>query len=89
MGLLLEPYARQKLKARIGGKKGRHLWPRLVQKLESRSVKKKLKKIVGGGGEMQVLMCEHVASFYPGWRGEHVRGEHVTPLVSWLGGSSQ
>ena len=35
---------------------------------------------------MHVLMCEHVASFYPGWRGEHVRGEHVTPLVSWLGG---
>ena len=26
-----EPYERQKLKARTGGEKGRHLWPRFVQ----------------------------------------------------------
>ena len=41
---IAEPYARYKLKARTGGKKGRHLWPRLVQKkLESICVKKKKK----------------------------------------------
>ena len=28
-----ESYARWKLKARTGGEKGRHLWPRLVQKI--------------------------------------------------------
>ena len=31
----------KKLKARTEGEKGRHLCPRLVQKLESRSVRKK------------------------------------------------
>ena len=30
----------KKLKARTGGEKGRHLWPWLVQKLQTRSVKK-------------------------------------------------
>ena len=40
---IAEPFARQKLKARTGGK-GRHLWPRLVHKLESRSVEKEKKK---------------------------------------------
>ena len=35
----------KKLKARTGGEKGRHLRPPLVQKLESRSVKKKSKKL--------------------------------------------
>ena len=40
----------KKLKARTGGEKGRHLRPPLVQKLESRSVKKKSKtKRVGVG----------------------------------------
>ena len=37
---IAEPYARYKLKARTG-EKGRCLWPRLVQKLESGSVRKK------------------------------------------------
>ena len=32
VGMLNEPYARQKMKARTGGERGRHLWPRLVQK---------------------------------------------------------
>ena len=40
-----EPYARWKLKARTGGEKGRHLWPRLVQTLESKRVWEKKKKI--------------------------------------------
>ena len=35
------PYTRQKLKARTGGEKGRHLWPQLVQKLQSKRVNKK------------------------------------------------
>ena len=38
---IAEPYARWKLKARTGEEKGRHLWPRLVQKLQSKSVQKK------------------------------------------------
>ena len=38
---IAEPYARQKLKARTGGEKGRHLWPRLVQNLENRCVRRK------------------------------------------------
>ena len=29
----IEPYAQQNIKARTGGGKGRHLWPRLVQKI--------------------------------------------------------
>ena len=42
---IAEPYTRQNLNARTGGK-GRHLWPRLVQKLEGRSGRKKKKKKV-------------------------------------------
>ena len=41
---IAEPYVRYKLKARTGEEKGWHLWPRLVQKLESESVQKKKKK---------------------------------------------
>ena len=41
---IAEPYVRYKLKARTGEEKGRHLWPRLVQKLESRSVPKQKQK---------------------------------------------
>ena len=40
------PYARQIIKARTGETKGRHLRPRLVQKLESTRVQKKKKKVV-------------------------------------------
>ena len=39
---IAEPYARYNLKARNGGENGRHLWPRLVQKLESRQVKRNI-----------------------------------------------
>ena len=45
---IAEPYARWKMKARTGGEKGRYL--RLVQKLESRSVKKKEKKAACAAG---------------------------------------
>ena len=40
---IAERYARSKLKARTAGEKGQHLWSRLVQNLESRSVRKKNK----------------------------------------------
>ena len=38
---IAEPYARSKFKAITGGQKERHLCPRLVQKLESKSMRKK------------------------------------------------
>ena len=41
---ITKPYAQQKLKARTGGKKGRHQSPLLVPKLESRGVRKKKEK---------------------------------------------
>ena len=41
---IAEPYGRYKLKARNEEEKGWHLWPRLVQKLESESAQKKKKK---------------------------------------------
>ena len=40
---IAEPYARSLLKATTGGESGRHLWPRIVQKLKSRGVKNKQK----------------------------------------------
>ena len=46
---IAQPYARQKLKARTGWEKGRHLWPRLVQKLEKyKRVKIREKKMSVG-----------------------------------------
>ena len=96
---IAEPYAPKKLKARTGGEKGwhleRHLWPRLVQKLESKSVWKTSKKkkmntfIVSAHRLINITMSTLVQATLMLWfQGESppdILNEHTHPVIRAIG----